>query len=654
MSKKRDRKADEEASKVRAALYCRESDKKQENSIERQRGLVTPYAGQRGYQIVGEYVDIEAGDELVKRKDLQRLLRDAKAGQFDVVVIDEFSRVARMKHVPLVRDVIGPLEDANVRIDIVEKGNFLDWDDVGEILKNTIDGHQALEEVVRLSRRVLTGLANAAKSGRWMGGKPPYGYRKDKETGFLVIVLEEAAIVKEIFTLYLAGRSARAISHLLTERRVPVPRGNGSAWSGKTVANILRHPLYTGDMIYNRLSDGKYHSLARGAAVPRTGKGRFKNEQASWIVVKDAHKAIIDRKTFAAVQKALDGNRSAKGKRSPQKSPNAAAFVLSGLLTCGCCGHAMCGILQWVRTGFLCPGCKKRRVASLKPGKIAERCRCGTVFPIPEGGEGRPQYVCVGGHIYGGAVCRSRTVDEVDLLHVIGAYLEEVIGKPERWRDEVVRILRENAQVDPVRLAQRREALASMEAKIKIAAERYLTVPPALAADVSAALEGMRAERTRLENEVRELSEAVEATADVEAVADEVVARLRLVRYHLIITGDRDKVRAVLQRFVEKVTVEFDKSAKSASEVTCYRIKCREDAFTVANLLCDCVPILEPRVNPFSSAVNGWTASPARRFRPSTRPPAKPSARSPRATRPTSISPSRLPAKRSRTDPGRK
>jgi hypothetical protein len=184
-------------------------------------------------------------------------------------------------------------------------------------------------------------------------------------------------------------------------------------------------------------------------------------------------------------------------------------------------------------------------------------------------------------------------VDEVDLLHAIGADLEDAIGEPERWRDEVVGALHAAAQTDPVRLAERREALASMEGKIKGAAERFLTVPSAVAGDVAAALEGMRAERTRLESEVRELSEALAMTADIGGVADEVVSHLRILRLHLV-SGERSKVRAVLRRFIDRIAVDFDRDAASASEVTGFRVRYRPDAFTVRNLIPACA-------NPVSS-----------------------------------------------------
>src|SRR5262245_1971051 len=104
---------------VRAALYLRMSTDEQEDSIDRQRANVLPYAGRKGYVLSDDltYADEGiAGDEFAKRAGLQRLLRDAAAGRFDVIVCDEISRLSRQKFTEFIARVAHPLEEAGVTV----------------------------------------------------------------------------------------------------------------------------------------------------------------------------------------------------------------------------------------------------------------------------------------------------------------------------------------------------------------------------------------------------------------------------------------------------------------------------------------------------------------------------------------------------------
>src|SRR5262249_11968398 len=84
------------AQPIPAAACFRMSTVRQEASIDRQRSQVEPYAQKHGYTIVREYVDEGiAGDEIGKRKDFQRMLRDAQAGHFKAILCDDKDRFGR-------------------------------------------------------------------------------------------------------------------------------------------------------------------------------------------------------------------------------------------------------------------------------------------------------------------------------------------------------------------------------------------------------------------------------------------------------------------------------------------------------------------------------------------------------------------------------
>jgi hypothetical protein len=159
-----------------------------------------------------------------------------------------------------------------------------------------------------------------------------------------------------------------------------------------------------------------------------------------------------------------------------------------------------------------------------------------------------------------------------------------MIGEPETWRGEIVRLLLSASKSDPQKLAKLRTALAKKEAEVKQAAKRFYQVPEAVMAEAAEALEALKGERDTLADEVRVLEEAAIPDTDFHAVADTIVSHLRIMRLHLI-CGERRKVRAVLQRTVKRIVVDFDKNAVGASEVIGYRIRYKPEAFTVRTLL---------------------------------------------------------------------
>src|SRR5687768_7140155 len=120
---------------VRAATYFRMSTDEQEDSIDRQRSQVLPHCGQKRYRVVSEHADEGiAGDEFARRPGLQKPLAGAKAGLFDVVVVDEVSRLSRQRFTEFMATVAYPLDQAGVTLDSVTEG-ALGWDEVVDILK---------------------------------------------------------------------------------------------------------------------------------------------------------------------------------------------------------------------------------------------------------------------------------------------------------------------------------------------------------------------------------------------------------------------------------------------------------------------------------------------------------------------------------------
>src|SRR5262249_8365328 len=124
---------------IRVAVYYRMSTLKQEDSIDRQRSQVVAYAKARGYLIVAEYVDEGvAGDELRRRKEFQRPLRDAQTGQFDGILCDDNDRFGRFDSIDM-GEIVAPLRRKGVWLESVAQGRS-DWESfAGRVTKAVLD-----------------------------------------------------------------------------------------------------------------------------------------------------------------------------------------------------------------------------------------------------------------------------------------------------------------------------------------------------------------------------------------------------------------------------------------------------------------------------------------------------------------------------------
>jgi hypothetical protein len=149
---------------------------------------------------------------------------------------------------------------------------------------------------------VAAGMKRIAAAGRPSGGPRPYGYRYD--SGELVIVEAEAAIVRRVFSEFVAGRSITAIARGLHRDGVPTLRGG--PWRQSTVSGILRNPTYVGQVRYD------------GDTFP--GQHEPLIEDATWSKAKD-----------------LLAVRPNRGSGRPPKGPH---LFRGGLLRCEC-GEAM-------------------------------------------------------------------------------------------------------------------------------------------------------------------------------------------------------------------------------------------------------------------------------------------------------------------------
>jgi site-specific DNA recombinase len=333
---------------IPAVAYYRMSTDDQTTSVPAQRAAVQRMAKDKGYRILRDYIDEGiSGDATEKRKAFQRMIADAEArGDFRAVLCWDQDRFGRFDSIEAGRWIY-PLRQAGIKLVTVTQG-VIDWSDfAGRVLYSIQQEgkHQFLRD---LSRNTLRGMAEKAKAGQWVCGRPPLGYVIGPDGRLQLGNPQAVATVREIFARYLSGMSLRGlVEHLNASGR---RTATGRPWEYVGVRFVLKNANYTGDFHWNLRSDSKYSTLRKGQ-VDGTPTERRETDQADWVIVPGTHPPIVDHATYLAAQERLKSNRH----RSTPK-PNGGGFVLSGLLRCAACGSAMVGNTYSGLSYYLCGG----------------------------------------------------------------------------------------------------------------------------------------------------------------------------------------------------------------------------------------------------------------------------------------------------------
>jgi site-specific DNA recombinase len=314
----------------RAAIYARFStDLQNQRSTEDQIDLCRTYAEREGFEVVATYADkARSGASLIGRDQIMQMLDDAQASKFDVIIVEALDRLSRD-----MEDLAGihkRMSFLGIRILAVHEGEASTL----MVGLRGIVGQLMREDNVHKIRRGMTGLV---KQGLSAGGRA-YGYRPDPlQKGGLLIVEEEAEVVRYIFAAYDKGLSPRAICEKLNEKRILPPRGKlwahtALVGSRKRGSGILRNPIYVGKPRWNK---------NRMVKDPHTAKRVSRSNPSDQQVQADIPSLrIIPDELFDASQRQLNA-RSHQNRTDNIAVHRRPKRLLSGLLKCGACGSGL-------------------------------------------------------------------------------------------------------------------------------------------------------------------------------------------------------------------------------------------------------------------------------------------------------------------------
>lgn len=353
--------------KQRAVLYGRLSkedidkinDGDDSQSIKNQRLLLTEYALEHGFEVIDWYYDDDYSGMFSDRPDFERLIKDAQAGKFDVVIAKSQSRFTRnMEHMEKYLHSMFPLWGVRF-IGVVDNADTAVASNKKARQINGLINEWYCED---LSENIKAVFKAKMKDGQYLAAHPPYGYLKAPSDNHKLIVDEYAAeIVKRIYSMYISGMGKGAIGAKLSKEGILIPSEykrqvlnmnyhnaneslNSNIWSYQTIHQILNNEAYTGVMIQARFSTISYKS-----------KKKKKLPESEWIKIPNAYEAIIDMETWEIAQK-LQKQRT----RSVNAEPNNGTF--SGMLRCSDCGKPMARTYRKRTrefTGYCCSSYKK-------------------------------------------------------------------------------------------------------------------------------------------------------------------------------------------------------------------------------------------------------------------------------------------------------
>ena len=502
----------DEPKEVRVALYARVSTEEQAIhgfSIDAQLNTLRSYCNMYGKKVVKEYVDAGiSGKSIAGRYELQQLLKDCEEDKFDEVLVWKISRLARK-----VIDLLSMVEkfEKNGVVFRSFSENFETETPMGRFALQMMGAVGELERNTIVDN-VKLGMAQRSKQGRWNGGIC-LGYKSEAvnpdnlNDTRLVIVPDEAIIVRKIFNSYASGKGLRAITNSLNKEGYKTKRGN--SFSTASIKEIILNPLYVGKVRFNRYENWSEHRR----------KGRSENV----ILADGVHEPIITQELWDRVQ-AIQQAKSEKPMKNYEGS-----YVLTGLMKCPFCGATM------VRT---------RTVNKLKDGtkKILRYYSCGAA-------RSKGASVC-GFHSMRADHAEQYVLDRINEVVTHPKLLKKLVDKVNKHKKEMIKPLQEELEAN-------KQAIE----KVKASRDKYLNLFDEKLIDqelLAERLQELNQEFERQVNRQNELEASLKG-CDSQELSYEYVQEAMSHLNEILKGMPNDERKAFYHMIIEEIVVNQDK-----------------------------------------------------------------------------------------------
>lgn len=329
---------------MKVAIYCRLSEEDRNkankyddsNSIKNQKSMLMQYAYNQKWEIYDIYSDDDYAGADRNRPQFKRMLADAEAHMFDIILCKTQSRFTR--ELELVEKYIHGLFPLwGIRfVSIVDNA---DTDNKGNKKSRQINGLVNEWYLEDMSENIRSVLKSRREHGFHVGAFAPYGYKKDPDSkGHLIIDEEAAQVVREIFCLFAGGYGKSAIARILNDRGIPNPteykrlkgfryvqsaKAASPLWKYHSVQWVLSNEAYIGNLVQGKMGSISY----------KTKELKWKPKD-QWIKAEGTHEPIIEQDLWEKVQKKIRSHA-----RSCVRTGKVHLF--SGVAFCIHCGYSL-------------------------------------------------------------------------------------------------------------------------------------------------------------------------------------------------------------------------------------------------------------------------------------------------------------------------
>ena len=298
-----------------AAIYARKSTEQTgvtdaEKSVTRQIEHARAYATRKGWSVADDHVyadDAVSGAETKRLVNRQRLLSAIDSGPpFQALIMRDTSRFSRRDG----DEVFGELKaiaKAGVEVWFYQDGQRFTFGTLAANVTGFLSAEFAADYRRQIAAWTYAAMEQQARAGHVTGGRV-FGYDNVRVDGHVErrVNTTEAAVVRRIYDLYAAGRGLSSIAHTLNADGASCPRaqqGRVNGWCASSVREVLKRPLYRGDVVWGRA--WKRDREGQVSPTPRPSQEWLRRAAPELRVVSEDLAGAVDARRAAMRQRAL-------------------------------------------------------------------------------------------------------------------------------------------------------------------------------------------------------------------------------------------------------------------------------------------------------------------------------------------------------------
>jgi len=269
-----------------------------------------------GWEFAGVYADEALTGTKDAREEFQRLISDCKAGLIDMIVVKSISRFARNTFTML--KTVRELKALGIDV-FFEEQNLHTLSAEGEMVLTFLASF-AQEEARSVSENMKWKIKKDYEKGILWGGKDMYGYKIVNRR--LVLIPEQAELVRRVFKMYLDGCGVQMIANILNKESIRTLKD--CTWNKSTILNMIVNYNYTGSLVLQKTYREDYLSK----------KTKRNKGEKDMYVIDDDHEPIISLEDFLMAQEL----RKQRCELSNNKGHKNVRNRYTSLIKCSICG----------------------------------------------------------------------------------------------------------------------------------------------------------------------------------------------------------------------------------------------------------------------------------------------------------------------------